>query len=81
MLIHKNNNKISLTDPKLLNGLVNVILFSELKEHFLKLLNIRDGHFWQILISIIDRFQKQLIEYSWGGACARHDVNGDNANI
>ncbi len=24
----------------------------------------RDGHFWQFLISIIDRFQKRLIEYS-----------------
>ncbi len=29
-----------------------------------------DGHFWQFLISIIDRFQKSLIEYSGGRACA-----------
>ncbi len=28
----------------------------------------RDRHFWQFLISIIDRFQKWLIEYSVGGA-------------
>ncbi len=26
--------------------------------------NSRDGHFWQFLISIIDRFQKRFIEYS-----------------
>ncbi len=30
----------------------------------------RDGHFWQFLISIIDRFKKRLIEYSGGqGMC------------
>ncbi len=30
----------------------------------------RDGHFCQFLISIIDRFQKLLIEYSGGrGMC------------
>ncbi len=44
---------------------------------------IRDGHFWQFLISIIDRFQKLLIECSGGGACvgAGHGRNGDNKNI
>ncbi len=41
----------------------------------------RDGHFWQFLNSIINRFQKRLIEYSGGVACVGHDRNRDNGNI
>ncbi len=36
-------------------------------QHFYNLLKTRDGHFCQFLISIIDRFQKRLIEYSGAG--------------
>ncbi len=29
---------------------------------FMHCIAVRDGHFWQFLISIIDRFKKRLIE-------------------
>ncbi len=35
---------------------------------------LRDGHFWQFPISIIDRFQKKLS--STLGACAGHEYQG-----